>query len=705
MITINKTSCLDAPIKVDALNGVAFTREQGAHKFVIACYQNGEKLNLSGTITGKFTCHGRTVEVALDYAGIDTDGNAWVILSQHCYDYSGRFQLAIFNTVDDTTFCIYACVGNIQSSQIGDPVDGGEIIDTIDDLIEDIQEAVASIPPNYTDLVGRVTNIENVFDESGIVNDVTVPFTWESGGINNSGQERSTAGNIRTVDQFIVNSDIDLNISFVRGSYSGIILKVCSWDAEDAFTLTSYSVGDRVLHVLAGTKLRFNIAPSSGSSAVLDPNDGNDLLTANYESIVNITPDTTLAVAGRSADSKAVGDALEEVGSEFERVDSDIEEINDTISGLSGFDETISANWQKGNISRTGTNTDSSSTKIIRTATPWIEPSFSKIYYEVPEGYYLRIIIRNVNNSIKTDTDQIVGNGNFGLEDGEKFRLTLRLINGDDIDLSTAVGLFKLYGKTPIRDRVDDLSEISERNTLISYVTFSMFEKFGVVGDSFASGSLHHPDDGHWTDGKTTNLTWPKILARKTGTIAADFAHGGRSTKTWLTDSSFGLPALLAAPAQQLYIIALGINDNTQINAGTLALGTIEDVNIADYTQNPDTFFGCYGRIIGNIKAHAPYAKIVCLSVARPQERGMDQYIRQIAEKYGLPFIDLTSDPYFTSTIYYGSMVSSHPIAYGYAGMATAIERLILLDILNNTTYWGTYYGLTGEDDSGDPDE
>lgn len=234
-------------------------------------------------------------------------------------------------------------------------------------------------------------------------------------------------------------------------------------------------------------------------------------------------------------------------------------------------------------------------------------------------------------------------------------------------------------------------------------MNFSIFEKFGVIGDSFASGSLHHPDDGGWTG--NYQMSWPQILARKTGSVAINFTHGGRSTKTWLTDNTYGLPALLAAPAQQLYIIALGINDNTQIENGTLTLGTIADVNIPDYTQNPDTFFGCYGRIIGNIKDHAPYAKIVCLSVARLQERNMDQYIQQIAEKYGLPYIDLKTDPYFVSTIYYGSLVDSHPLTYGYAGMANAIERLIILDVLNNTTYWGTYYGLVDTDDSGDPDE
>jgi lysophospholipase L1-like esterase len=199
-------------------------------------------------------------------------------------------------------------------------------------------------------------------------------------------------------------------------------------------------------------------------------------------------------------------------------------------------------------------------------------------------------------------------------------------------------------------------------------------------------------------------MSWPQILARQTGSQAVNFTKGGLSTKTWLENTTWGLAKLLATEAQQLYIIALGINDSTQIGAGTLSLGTIADVDTEDYTQNPNTFYGNYGRIIGNILAHAPYAKIACLSVARLNERGMDTHIKAIADKYGLPFIDLTSDPYFTSTVYYGSIISNHPLTYGYAGMAKAIERLICLDVIENP-YWDTYYGLTAEDESGEPDE
>ena len=164
------------------------------------------------------------------------------------------------------------------------------------------------------------------------------------------------------------------------------------------------------------------------------------------------------------------------------------------------------------------------------------------------------------------------------------------------------------------------------------------------------------------------------------------------STKDWLTDANHGLPALLADRAKQLYILALGINDNTQINAGTLALGTLADIT-SDYTQNPESFYGNYGRIVGNILNHAPKAKIVILSIARPTERQMDTHLIAIAEKLGLPYIQLTDDSYFESGLFYGSMSVNHPLAYGYAGMANAIQRLLEKGIANNTDYFADYTG------------
>lgn len=234
---------------------------------------------------------------------------------------------------------------------------------------------------------------------------------------------------------------------------------------------------------------------------------------------------------------------------------------------------------------------------------------------------------------------------------------------------------------------------ILKREPVQDWASLSMFPKIGVCGDSWASGSLHHPDGSGWTG--NYDLSWPQILGRRIGATVLNFTKGGLSTKTWLSNTDYGLSVLLAAEPQNLYILNFGINDNTQINNGTLTVGTIADCK-EDYTQNPDTFYGDYGRIIGNIMAHAPASKQIILSVGRPAERAnMDPRIQEIAEHYGIPYIYLPDDAFFTSSFFTGSIYEGHPVSYGYAGMATAIERLILRDIENNPAYYGTYYGTT----------
>lgn len=240
----------------------------------------------------------------------------------------------------------------------------------------------------------------------------------------------------------------------------------------------------------------------------------------------------------------------------------------------------------------------------------------------------------------------------------------------------------------------------SGTSSSLGFTTMSMFPTIGVCGDSWASGSLHHPDGSGWTG--NYDISWPQDLGRMIGATVTNFTHGGRSVKTWLSDAEYGLAALLAADPLNLYILNFGINDNTQINAGTLTVGTIADC-LDDYTQNPDTFYGDYGKIIGNIQAHAPNAVIIIMSVARVAERAnMDPRIQEVATHFELPYIYLPDDPFFTSDFFLNGIYGKHPLSYTYGGMAKAIERLICANIENHPEYYETYYGTT---DTGTPDE
>lgn len=218
------------------------------------------------------------------------------------------------------------------------------------------------------------------------------------------------------------------------------------------------------------------------------------------------------------------------------------------------------------------------------------------------------------------------------------------------------------------------------------FSTMSVFENIGIIGDSFSSGEIYI--NGTPTD--YYNLSWGQIIARKCGVSVVNYSGGGLSTRTWLTNAGRGLPALLADSPKNLYIIALGLNDVTI--AGYL--GTIADIT-PDYTQNPDTFYGNYARIIEQVQAHAPGAKIVLTTMPRylANYTAFDDAIIEIANHYNLPYLVTMNDPFFVSEFYSGGLISYHPTAVLYGGMAEAYQRLFNRACITWRSYFNDYSG------------
>ena len=140
------------------------------------------------------------------------------------------------------------------------------------------------------------------------------------------------------------------------------------------------------------------------------------------------------------------------------------------------------------------------------------------------------------------------------------------------------------------------------------YGSVSLFESIGVIGDSFASGSIYNSSGTSIKQNYA--VSWPQIMGRRYGIEAINYSVGGLTTETWLTNPTVGLPKLLSDPARNMYIIALGINDTAHVTLGTQADCT------SSPDSNPNTFYGNLDRIVYNVKQHAPNAKIVLSTMA-----------------------------------------------------------------------------------------
>ena len=229
-------------------------------------------------------------------------------------------------------------------------------------------------------------------------------------------------------------------------------------------------------------------------------------------------------------------------------------------------------------------------------------------------------------------------------------------------------------------NQLDALNELNnDINKLNETISLSLFSKFGIVGDSFASGEVSN-ESGVLKDNYSGS--WGQILARKLGTTCVNFSEGGLTTRTWQT-STKGLTLLKSTEKQQVYYLALGINDI--YSGGTSYLGVESDIE-----SGADTFYGNYGKIINEIKSYSPNSKIIMFTTAfeGETENAYNEAIIKIANHYKLPYVVQLDDEFFKSAFYLKNMVSNHPIAIVYSGMANAFERLIQKCVIDNIEYF-----------------
>ncbi|MBZ1515943.1 SGNH/GDSL hydrolase family protein [Leuconostoc mesenteroides] len=212
------------------------------------------------------------------------------------------------------------------------------------------------------------------------------------------------------------------------------------------------------------------------------------------------------------------------------------------------------------------------------------------------------------------------------------------------------------------------------------YPMLSLFEKVGVIGDSYASGELAF--DGNNID--HYEISWLQQLARKNGFVGTNFSYGGSQTRHWLLADK-GLNLLNTSEPQELYVLALGIND---ISLGLDYLGVEADIDTGS-----DTFYGNYGKIIKAVQVKAPNAKLVMSTVAG-YDSVKDQFnaaIANIANHFGIPFIVLNEERFFLSTFYQNNLVGGHPTAPVYSAMASAYERMLDKVMYSRYDYFSTY--------------
>lgn len=225
------------------------------------------------------------------------------------------------------------------------------------------------------------------------------------------------------------------------------------------------------------------------------------------------------------------------------------------------------------------------------------------------------------------------------------------------------------------------------------YTDLSMFDTIGICGDSFAKGLIYNAS-GVIISGEVDRFSWGKNLQKQCGNSVTVFAKGGIDTRGYISHADC-LPSVLNSETKNLYILGLGINDLGKLGVGYI--GSISDITShTSYEDYNDSFYGNYGKIIEQIKEHAPNSKIIIMTMASNANDGhldFNNAIIEIANHYNIPCMKQYEDNFFVSDFYNGHMVYGHPTAIVYAGMAKAINRLFSKVAIEYQNYFADYIG------------
>lgn len=176
------------PLNVLHGDGLVFTGDADADKISVTLYNDGAPFSPGGTVVMNcIRADGNTVSVAGSISG----NVASATLAQACCAIPGPL-ICVMQIVNGGTATVFAVAYTVEASSTGEAIDPGTTIQNITDLIADIDEAVASIPPDYSDLVDALydhtTTEQFVAHNLANTSAYTVEtYTGYSGNVGNSG--------------------------------------------------------------------------------------------------------------------------------------------------------------------------------------------------------------------------------------------------------------------------------------------------------------------------------------------------------------------------------------------------------------------------------------------------------------------------------------------------------------------------------------
>ena len=634
--------------------------DEAANRFGIRAFRNGVPENINGSVFGLFIrADGGTVAIE---SGTVEGNVAYVTLPSACYAVEGCFTLAIKVTSTNMTGTMRIVDGMVSRTSTDAIVDPGTIMPTIDDLIEAINEAVESIPADYSDLssavmvrsvyFGNITAAARnaltfLYDSTNNEYTVTVnkEFTCAGASYNKSviqiGYDETPSNVEYPMPESFSNVESSTGFMFIcfdltdHTTASWKIVKHSTFVGNTSLVAIAMVYHDRAYFFNDTTKILFKNSITEAQFLNYDA-----FLITELSQYWNAISNTTALIRGTANYIPSEYKIIFE-GPTFAPA-QDVGSFDQTLRY-----ETITIDWSQEQ-----------------------NPTYMRaIYYDMGSGELVAYIANNMTSDEKFQARIrknllalvcIVFNGTYVYTCGACIP-GMWFVNGNDIYNT---------GSLP-----PDL--------------FKAFRRVGVVGDSLSVGYMYNKSTSTATT-RMLEYSWVKQVMKETDVPWLNFGTSGQSVLTWCSNETYGkVQAEASGNLCQAYIIGLGENDQSDSYRG-IPLGQPSDI-VDDYTHVATTYYGGYARIIQILKHLNPTCKIFCLTNPRTGGHARAEYnvaVRYIAGEYYTPndnvfLIDLANDE---GSLFNGStflpvdsatITGGHYSAIGYARIASIMEQAL----------------------------
>lgn len=184
---------LTQDVKIRQCGTLVFNTDNEANVIEVELLDNGEAATVSGSVSCAVVCSdGSTVPIT---NGTISGNIVTVTLTADCGVIVGPIGVGIQIVDDGAKTTIFKAIYNVEIFETDNVIDpGGRITLSVSDLIDEIDTAVASIPPDYSALVKQV---DYATDKTGLETTVTADITLTDGKFiaSNTGAESSASAN------------------------------------------------------------------------------------------------------------------------------------------------------------------------------------------------------------------------------------------------------------------------------------------------------------------------------------------------------------------------------------------------------------------------------------------------------------------------------------------------------------------------------